>query len=126
MLAEFYEIDNLYVLCSKPPASVLFKQNKSTISLFEGLAPSVVPVFPLERSVTLKGYSVRRKQVPMSAAFCLTDYKVQGSTLGSATSDLKMTRQCAVETGTRNSAPPTYNCPDYEHAQDFIFCRKLK
>lgn len=32
-------------------------------------------VFPLERSITLKGYSVRRKQVPIYLAFCLTDYK---------------------------------------------------
>ncbi|KAJ6125978.1 hypothetical protein N7471_010471 [Penicillium samsonianum] len=48
-----------------------------------------MPVFPLERSITLKGYSVRRKQVPMCPAFCLTDYKVQGSTLAAAILDLK-------------------------------------
>lgn len=89
MPAEFYEIDNLYILCTKPPACVLFKQKKSTTSVFEGLAPAIVPVFPLERSITLKGYSVRRKQVPMSPAFCLTDYKVQGSTLKCAILDLK-------------------------------------
>ncbi len=39
--------------------------------------------------MSLKGYSVRRKQVPMTPAFCLTDYKVQGSTLDSAILDLK-------------------------------------
>lgn len=88
-VAEFYEIDDLYTLCTKPPACVLFKQDKSTTSVFEGLAPATVPVFPLEKSITLKGYSVRRKQVPMSPAFSLTDYKVQGSTLDSAILDLR-------------------------------------
>lgn len=48
-----------------------------------------MPVFPFERSITLKGFSVRRKQVPMCPAFCLTDYKVQGSTLAEAILDLK-------------------------------------
>src|SRR5271155_5348460 len=47
------------------------------------------PSFPIERSITIKGYSVRRKQVPMCPAFCLTDYKVQGSTLTTAVLDLK-------------------------------------
>lgn len=37
----------------------------------------------------MKGYSIRRKQVPICPAFCLTDYKVQGSTLDSAILDLK-------------------------------------
>lgn len=55
----------------------------------EGLVPAIVPVFPLERSITVKCYSVRRKQIHMCPAFCLTDYKVQGSTLDSAILDLK-------------------------------------
>jgi hypothetical protein len=37
----------------------------------------------------LKGLSVRRKQVPICPGFCLTDYKVQGSTLSTAILDLK-------------------------------------
>jgi hypothetical protein len=37
----------------------------------------------------MKGYSVRRKQVPVCPAFCLTDYKVQGSTLDSVILDLR-------------------------------------
>jgi hypothetical protein len=53
------------------------------------LEDNVVPIFPLERSIPIKGYSVRRKQVPVCPAFCLTDYKVQGSTLSSAILDLK-------------------------------------
>lgn len=32
--AEFYEIDDLYILCTKPAACVLFKQNKSSAAAF--------------------------------------------------------------------------------------------
>ena len=48
-----------------------------------------MPIFPIERSITVKGLSVRRKQIPICPAFCLTDYKVQGSTLSAAILDLK-------------------------------------
>ena len=40
-------------------------------------------------SITVKGYSVRRKQIPICPAFCLTDYKIQGATLDSVILDLK-------------------------------------
>jgi hypothetical protein len=76
-------------MCTKPPACILLKPDKPRATGFEDLEPSIMPVFPLERSITLKGYSVRRKQVPMCPAFCLTDYKVQGSTLIAAILDLK-------------------------------------
>src|ERR1017187_2492987 len=82
-------MDDLYILCTKPPACVLFRQDNSKKSNFDDLEVNVVPVFPLERSITIKGYSVRRKQVPMCPAFSLTDYKVQGSTLTTAVLDLK-------------------------------------
>jgi hypothetical protein len=76
-------------MCTKPPACVLFQQEKPRSTIFQDLDPSVVPIFPIERSITLKGFSVRRKQVPVCPAFCLTDYKVQGSTLTKAILDLK-------------------------------------
>ena len=56
---------------------------------FEGLEAKIVPVFPIERSIKIKEYSVRRRQVPMCPAFSLTDYKVQGSILTTAVLDLK-------------------------------------
>jgi len=64
-LAEFYEMDDLYILCTKPPAYNLVKPHRSKLSEFEDVDATVMPVFPLERSITLKGYSVRRRQVPM-------------------------------------------------------------
>jgi hypothetical protein len=88
-LAEFFEMDDLYILCTKPPACVLFHRDNLDHSRFEGLESKIVPIFPLERSITVKGHSVRRKQVPMCPAFSLTDYKVQGSTLTTAVLDLK-------------------------------------
>jgi hypothetical protein len=88
-LAEFFEMDDLYILCTKPPACVLFQRDNLEHSKFEGLDAKIVPVFPLERSITVKGHSVRRTQVPMCPAFSLTDYKVQGSTLTNGVLDLK-------------------------------------
>ena len=64
LTAEFFKIDDLYILCTKPPACVLFRQDNSKHLAFKDLEPKVVPVFPIERSITVKGYSVRRKQVP--------------------------------------------------------------
>ena len=82
-------MDDLYVLCTKPPACVLFRQENSEHPAFEDLEAKVLPVFPIERSIKIKEYSVRRRQVPMCPAFSLTDYKVQGSTLKTAVLDLK-------------------------------------
>jgi hypothetical protein len=44
---------------------------------------------PIERSITVKGLSVRRKQISIYLAFCLADYKVQGSTISATILDLK-------------------------------------
>jgi hypothetical protein len=82
-------MDDLYILCTKPPACVLFQRDNSAHSKFDDLDAKIIPVFPLERSITIKGHSVRRRQVPMCPAFSLTDYKVQASTLTTAVLDLK-------------------------------------
>ena len=82
-------MDDLYILCTKPLACVLFQQENSAHSKFDDLDAKVIPVFLLERSITVKGHFVRRRQVPMCLAFSLTDYKVQGSTLTTAVLDLK-------------------------------------
>jgi hypothetical protein len=67
----------------------LFQQENSKHPIFEDLEAKIIPVFPIERSIKIKKYSVRRRQVPMCPAFCLTDYKVQSLTLTSAVLDLK-------------------------------------
>ena len=68
---------------------VLFQQENPKHPAFEGLEAKTIPVFEIERSIKVKKYSVRRKQVPMCPAFCLTDYKVQSLTLSKAILDLK-------------------------------------
>ena len=78
-LAEFFKMDDLYILCTKAPACVLFERDNLEHSKFEGLDAKVIPVFPLERSITVKGHSVRRRQVPMCPAFGLP-YKLAYST----------------------------------------------
>ena len=66
-----------------------------------------LPVFPIERSIKIKSYSIRRKQVPTCAAFSLTDYKVQGQTFPEAILDLKN------NTGTRGRDSHRKFCSRY-------------
>jgi hypothetical protein len=87
--AKFHKLDDLQILCTKPPACLLFKPNRPKAIQFHSLSQDILPIFPLETSVTIKGYSVQQKQVPICPAFCLTDYKVQGATLPSTILDLK-------------------------------------
>lgn len=83
----------MYTFCTKPPACLLFKPSRSKSISLPSLSENVLPIFPLEASITVKGFSVRRRQVPICAAFCLTDYKIQGTTLESAILDLKNDRK---------------------------------
>ncbi|KAJ5370019.1 uncharacterized protein N7496_006111 [Penicillium cataractarum] len=91
--ANFHDLDELYIFCTKPPACLLFKPNRSKSISLHSLSENVLPIFPLEASITVKGFSVRRRQVPICPAFCLTDYKIQGTTLESAILDLKNDRK---------------------------------
>ena len=88
-IAQFFLIDELHVLCMKPPRCVLFHPFQPRPSSFHGLEDGIVPVFPIQRSITIKNYSLRRKQVPMCAAFGLTDYKAQGQTFSEGVVDLR-------------------------------------
>jgi hypothetical protein len=42
--AEFYEIDELYILCTQSPAWVLFSPHKPKAATFTELDPAVMPV----------------------------------------------------------------------------------
>ena len=90
-------------MCTKPPQCVFLRQNRSRGARFTSLEDGSIPVFPIERSITIKNYSIRRRQVPMCAAFSLTDYKTQGQ------SSISL-KPCwiwyqKVETRTENFAP---------------------
>jgi hypothetical protein len=87
--AEFFTVDEVHVLCTKPPRCIMFRQLKTRKTGFKDLDDDLIPVFPIIRSINVKSCSIRRKQVPMCPAFSLTDYKVQGQTLSNAVLDLK-------------------------------------
>ena len=82
-------IDGLDILCTKSLACVLFQRDNSAHPKFDVLDAKITPVFPLERSIIVKGHSVRRIQVLTWPAFSLADYKVQVSTLKTAVLNLK-------------------------------------
>ena len=76
-------------MCTKPPRAILFRQLRSRKASFDTLDDDIVPILPIERSVPIKSYSVRRRQVPLCAAFAITDYKAQGQTFTDGILDLK-------------------------------------
>jgi hypothetical protein len=60
--AKFFELDSLAVFCSKPPACVLFRPDNPKHSGFEGLNRDIFPIFPIEKSEQIKGFSVPPRQ----------------------------------------------------------------
>jgi hypothetical protein len=87
--------DTLFI---KPPLHILVDFNsfindhKSSLSniMIEGLPKNIVPIVPISRSFDYiyeiegpqysKKNSIKRRQIPLSPIFCLTDYKEQGET----------------------------------------------
>jgi hypothetical protein len=92
----------LYIFCTKPPVSVLFCREDSKTSKFQDLEADIIPVFPSEQSITIKQYSIQRKQVPIYPVFSFTDYKVQGSILTTAILDLKYSTTIKRQDSYRN------------------------
>jgi hypothetical protein len=76
-------------MCTKPPRSILFRQLRSRKASFDTLDDDIIPILPIERSIPIKSYSVRRRQVPLCASFAVTDYKAQGQTFTDGILDLK-------------------------------------
>ena len=68
---------------------VLFQSEKFKSTVFEDLEAKIILIFLIKRSITIKKYSVQRKQVSMGSAFSLTDHKMQDLTLLIAILDLK-------------------------------------
>lgn len=69
---------------------MLFQPREAKHRPFEDLEASCIPVFPKNFSVKMsKKGTIGREQVPMTPAFSLTDYKVQGKTFDQAVLDLR-------------------------------------
>ena len=88
-LAKFYPIDRSHILCTLPPKCILFQQQDSTTNaIFPDMGSTAVPIFCSSGSVKIGNISVTRHQVPMTPAWAVTDYKVQGGTYDAITLDL--------------------------------------
>ena len=87
--------DNINTVFIKPPLLILadfndFIQNHKSFKNieFEGLPKNIVPIAPMCRNFEYKykidglqhskRFSIKRKQIPLNPAFCLTNYKEQG------------------------------------------------
>ena len=85
------------LLCSHPALCVLIEKTSLPTMLsfpFQNQLPdNVVPVFPAVSTVYLGSMAVKQSQIPLTPAFVLTEYKIQGSTFISAVLDLKKIRK---------------------------------
>src|SRR6266850_959934 len=81
-------MDDLYVLCSLQPKCILFEQLSPKQAVFPGMGSTAIPIFCSSTSVKIENMSVVRHQVPVTPAWAITDYKVQGATYDNITVDL--------------------------------------
>ena len=88
LTAKFYPIDKLHVLCTLPPKCVLFQQDSTTNAIFPEMNSTAVPIFCSSGSVKIGNLSIMWYQVPVTPAWAITDYKVQGATCKVVTLDL--------------------------------------
>ncbi|KAH9164716.1 hypothetical protein EDB89DRAFT_1833444, partial [Lactarius sanguifluus] len=74
-----------------PPAAVLFKPQSNKKTKLNGLPMGIVPIFPSNRKFHLggeTGFSVDRRQLPLTPAYTFSDYKSQGQMIESVLVDL--------------------------------------
>lgn len=69
-----------------PPAMILFKPDKGTKLIFQGLPPGVIPLTPSIANFSVTGrtektFKITRHQYAMTAGYAFTDYKSQGQTI---------------------------------------------
>lgn len=76
------------MLCTLPPKCILFEQVSTTNAIFPGIGSTATPIFCSSGSVKIGNMSITRHQVPVTPAWAITEYKVQGSTYEAVTLDL--------------------------------------
>src|SRR6266480_2011965 len=79
------------MLCTLPPKCLLFEQASTTNAVFPEMGSTATPIFCSSGPVKIGNMSVNRYQVPVTPAWAITDYKVQGSTYDAVTLDLLST-----------------------------------
>jgi hypothetical protein len=78
--AKHFPMDDLYVLCSPTEMHSIWAVIAKKKTIFPGMGSTAIPIFCLSTSVKIENISVIRHQVPMTPAWAITDYKVQGAT----------------------------------------------
>lgn len=68
---------------------MLLQRQHPLKAAFPELSANVFPLFPVKSTVSLQGISINRMQIPLTPAFAVTDYKVQGATFKTAILDLQ-------------------------------------
>lgn len=76
------------MLCTLPPKCLLFEQDSASNAAFPEMGSTATPIFCSSGPVKIGNMSVTRHQVPVTPAWAITDYKVQGSTYEAVTLDL--------------------------------------
>jgi hypothetical protein len=76
------------VLCTLPPKCILLEQDSTTNPIFPEMGSKATPIFCSSGPVKIGNMSITRHQVPVTPAWAITDYKVQGSTYEAVTLDL--------------------------------------
>lgn len=85
-----YHINNIYTFVSRPPLCVIVEKEDKIPMPFRDLSENEVPIFPMRSYGKVKGLigKIRREQVPLVTAFCITDIKSQGKTYEELLMDL--------------------------------------
>lgn len=68
------------MLCTLPPKCILFEPFSAPKAVFPQMGSTAMPIFCSSGPLKIGGLSVTRHQVPLTPAWAITDYKVQGST----------------------------------------------
>ncbi|KAI0263902.1 hypothetical protein BC834DRAFT_884505 [Gloeopeniophorella convolvens] len=85
------------VVLNRPPAYILVKLERTRAPQLKGLGNNVVPIVPLQRKFDItmsdntgrkKRKTVTRRQLPITAAYTFTDYRVQGQTIPKVVVDI--------------------------------------
>lgn len=88
MSAQFFPMDSLHILSTLPPKCILFEPDSNPKAIFPHMHSTALPIFCSSGPLKVGGMSVTRHQVPVTPAWAITDYKVQGSTYDHITVDL--------------------------------------
>jgi len=96
------------VLCTLPPKCIMFKPKSTSDVMFPEMGSNAMPIFSSSTSLKFDNMSIRRLQVPITPAWAVTDYKVQGSTCEAVTVDIHRDKSSYKGTSAHNQHCSAY------------------